>query len=283
MSRVGSDTTLLRATVTSGVVEVAGSVVIGGRCADRDGAGRRLAAAAHGAVGRSIGVTVRRPGLAGRAAAVAAGAGGGRRDVGRRRAGAVGGAHHPGQRCDRARGRRRRRERPAFLRGRRAGRPARGDGVAGRLDRRPGRVPRRPRASAGTGWPAARSAWRTSSRSSSTCSCWSCRWAGRSAPGPSCRPGSARWPGSRRSSRWTRSATSAPERARRAAVPVPAPRRRPDAAARARRRLLRLRRRHARCCAGSPSRCRRAAGWRWSARRGRGSRRSWRWSRASTR
>ena len=88
----------------------------------------------------------------------------------------------------------------------------------------------------------------------------------------------ARWPASRRSSPWTRRTTSARSGAGAAAVPRPGARRcsssttsrSPTPTAR-------------RCCAGSRCRCRPAAGWRWSARRARASRRSWRWSRASTR
>ena len=73
--------------------------------------------------------------------------------------------------------------------------------------------------------------------------------------------------------------------ARHARLPVP---RRPGrgrrrSAARARRRLVRLRRRARRCCAGSPCGAGRQPGRAGRARRGRGSRRSWPWSRASTR
>ena len=148
-------------------------------------------------------------------------------------------------------------------------RPASGSPGSRRWCRRPARSPSRARSSpssgwAATGWPAARSASRTWSRSSCTCSCWSCRWARRSAPGRSCRPASGRWPASRRSSPWHPSATTAPSGRRRRPVPrrPAAGRRRP--AARARRRLVRLRRRARRCCAGSRSRSRPAAGSRWS-------------------
>ena len=262
MSRVGADTTLLRATVTSGVVDVAGSVVLG--------VGALVAMALVDvwlllltvARGRRSASTVAVAGLPRGAAAVAAGAGGGRRDDGGRRAGAVGGAHHPGQRRHRPRGRRRSAAAPrrAYDAGVRVAR-LEALVVAGRLDRRPGRVPRRARRRRLPGGQRLDQRRATSSPSSSTCSCWSCRWARRSAPGPSCRPGWARWPASRRSSPWSRRTTTRPERAG-AAVPGCRGRRprRCSSSTTSRSPTPTARR----CCAGSPSRCRPAAGWRWS-------------------
>ena len=63
-------------------------------------------------------------------------------------------------------------------------------------------------------------------------------------PTPSCRPGSARWPGCRRCSRWTRRTTTGPSAARDDDRTPAARRRGPDPAARAARRRLRLPRRH---------------------------------------
>ena len=130
-----------------------------------------------------------------------------------------------------ARGRRRRRERPAFLRGRRPGGPARGDGVADRLDRRPGRVPRRPRGRRLPG--GQRLDQRGGPRRVHPVPVPAGHAAGpgdRRLDAAADRP-RARWPASRRSSRWRPSATSAPERGaagspRAAAARRPATRRR---------------------------------------------------------
>ena len=177
MSRVGADTTLLRATVTSGVVEVAGSVVIATGAlvamALVDGWLLLLTVLAVG-VGLTAAVLVSR----------------GIRRLSRQAQEEVGAMTAAVERAlsavrtIRASGATGREvagvgvERPAVVRRGGARRPARGPGVADRLDRGPGRLPRRPRRRRLPGRQRLDQRRRRWSRSSCTCSCWSCRWAG---------------------------------------------------------------------------------------------------------
>ena len=168
-----------------------------GRLARRDG-GRRPGAARHDRARRRPRLPRRDPRGAARAGRLARRADRRRHDDRRRRARAVRrphGARRP-RRGPRGRGRR-----AVSARGVRRRRPARP--AAPRCSGRGRASPCRARswrssASGAPGSPRARSRSPTWSPSCCCCSCWSDRWPRRSRRSPRCRPGSARWPASRR-------------------------------------------------------------------------------------
>ena len=198
LSRVGADTTLLRAVVTSGLFEiVTGAVMVAGAIVamamlDPLLLGVTLVGLV---VGLSVAISVSRRvrGLSEQAQA---------------RLGEMTSAVEraiSAARTIRASGAEQREAETvgrsaseAYLAGRPGGQ-APGDGPARVGGRDPGRLPARARASAGPGWRPARSPWAAWCPSSSSCSSWCCRSARRSTPIPSCRPGWARCSGSRRS------------------------------------------------------------------------------------
>ena len=282
MSRVGADTTLLRATVTSGVVEVAGSAVVG--------VGALVAMALVD--GWLLLVTVVAVGSGRRRrqhrgpadqAPLPAGAGGGRRDDRGGRAGAVRGAHHPRQRRHRPRGGRRRRQRrrgptPPGVQVARVEAmvsPASSIAVQGAF-----------LAVLGLG------GYRVATGSidvadlvafilylfllvmplGQAISAWTQLQTGlgRARPdpgGPRARAGGRRPPGARRGHRACPGCRRPATRSRCSSSTT----------------SVRLSRRDGGAARGLPHACPPAAAWRWSAPRVRASRRSWRWSRASTR